>query len=181
MSYIKVSKVWYETMFEANVGNIVRARMVMSKLNFLYLDMDGVMNSGQSCEFLHKTDEVAVNLPYRYHVDCLNYILRKTDALLVISSTWRRGFTLNSFETFLEACGVRKCNVVGFTPSIDDYFGQRGKEIATWHHTYAQDGDKMVILDDDGDMACLCSRLVQTNSEHGLTMEKAEKVIELFC
>lgn len=55
----------------------------------------------------------------------------------------------------------------------------RGHEIQEWldDHPFVQ---RFVIVDDDGDMAHLMSKLVQTDFTDGLTKEKAGEIIRRF-
>jgi hypothetical protein len=91
----------------------------------------------------------------------LNTITKKTGAVLVITSTWRRFWNV---ELILKEAGV-KAAVVGETPFLPSL--PRGCEIIEWLSQHP-DVKKYVILDDDSDMGDVLGALVQTQWEEGL-------------
>lgn len=150
-------------------------------MKVIFLDFDGVLNNEP---FLRKsTGSFAPE-----NIAALNALLRAVpDAMLVISSTWRRGRTAGSLAARLEAEGMLAGRVWSVTPDLDRpvagsklYLGTpRGAEIRAWldEHTI----ESHVILDDDDDMdGTDPSRFVQTTMLHGLTLEDAKRAMEIL-
>ena len=135
----------------------------------LFLDFDGVLNREVPG---HRSDQF---LPQA--VAALNQILLATKALIVISSSWRLIRSLRENANFLEGAGVAKGHVVGKTPMLGC---ERGYEIDAWLRGVPYPVKSFVILDNHNDMGHLRFRLVQTASEHGLTMSEAYQVVQMF-
>jgi len=158
----------------------------------IFLDMDGVMNPMEDWdpevewkklnkpppildELSEEDYQILVKLIYRTAPRCvalLNEITDKTGALIVISSTWRKGRDL----TFFDGYGLTG-NIIDKTPILDDK--ERGDEIAAWLEKHPQ-YTRFVILDDDSDMSDLIDNLIQTDTDMGLTREITDKVLEYF-
>ena len=139
----------------------------------VFLDFDGVLNSVQSTEQL--------GTRYRFapaSVSALNELLRKAQAHVVITSTWRESWTLRENAEFLERDGVVSGRVVGKTPALGQ---ERGVEIDAWLRSAPYPVMSFVILDDRDDMAMHRNRLVQVNPQVGLSSEQAERAIELLA
>src|ERR1700693_6017654 len=117
-------------------------------MKVIFLDIDGVLNSKSSYigyngypwpdHDRHKFQWVSVML--------LKKLVKKTGAVVVLSSTWRDHVDLTEFSEFL---GVP---IIGRTRrSIGDQ--PRGMEISEWIQLNAPKEDfKYVILDDNSDM-----------------------------
>lgn len=145
-------------------------------MKIIFLDIDGVLNSER---WLMSLGE-AWN---RTHIDpaavaVLNQVVRATDAVVVISSTWRKMHTKAAIRGFLKDAGFTG-TVIGITPDFNklaryerptkDGSFVRGDEIAEWLKD-RPDIESFVILDDDSDMGALKHKLVQTTSTDGLLM-----------
>ena len=144
---------------------------------FIFLDIDGVLNSTASAIALggfphnfspaHKRwfDKVALGLVKR--------AVLVSGAKVVISSTWRRHFTI---EEFTKGLGFKVIGKTGYS-----YSGFRGKEVAEWLEEHAKPEDRYVIIDDDRDFnSDQLERCVFTNHSDGFKLEHAHKVLELF-
>jgi hypothetical protein len=152
----------------------------MSKL--LFLDVDGVLNSygwferridilgGGHDRKTHDIDPAAVGL--------LNQLIDRTDALVVISSTWRM-FGHHQCASYLARRGFFG-RVLDVTPQMG---GPRGAEIQWWldHCPAHRRPDSFVILDDDSDMVHLSNRLVQTKMETGLTPADVDAAVAMLA
>ena len=107
-------------------------------VKILFLDIDGVLHSTGS-DSTHFT-----KLPL------LESFLREPatqDVLVVISSTWREAYSLNSLRNFFAAdIGPR---IIDCTQPLDEYDSEyeRGEEIETWIAEHAT-GSNWVALDD---------------------------------
>lgn len=145
-----------------------------SACRIVFLDFDGVLNSDHSVARL--------GTRYRFwppSIRALNQILNKTDARVVITSTWREHWTLSENAAALEKDGVLPKRVIGKTsPSATD--GERGLEIDAWLKSAPYPVKAFVILDDRDDMAMHKSRLVKVDPRIGLGMQEAQRAIELL-
>src|SRR3990167_7690618 len=111
----------------------------------VFLDFDGVLNSLQSSlvyRTFHRFDLVSVGLVERLCVT--------TDALIVVSSAWRTGRTIEDLRHTMTDAGATVISqyVVDVAPRLS---GHRGEEIAAWLSQKSHQG-RYVILDDDADM-----------------------------
>ncbi len=104
----------------------------------------------------------------------VNEILAHTGAKVVISSSWRHGWTLERLREILAAAGFVG-EVIDITPR---YGASRGHEIKEWLVDHDEGHDPYVILDDDSDMGPLMSKLVKTSFETGLLDLHVEEAIE---
>lgn len=138
----------------------------------VFLDFDGVLNSEQSLQQL--------GTRFRFgelNVAALNEVLERTRARLVITSTWRAGYTMPEIAGFLERAGGLAKRVAGKTRILDK---ERGLEIDAWLRAVPYTVLSYVILDDNGDMVMHEERLVQVNPQVGLTGTNAARAIELL-
>src|SRR5687767_758425 len=97
----------------------------------LFLDFDGVLNS---LEFFGRTNNFTTirnqnDMLDPVAVKRLNRIIKATDALVVISSSWRLNYKLTELIKLLVSVGFMG-KVIGTT--IDDPRVNRGVEIAHW-------------------------------------------------
>lgn len=145
----------------------------------IFLDIDGVLVteshlrniSGMLSSTLAKDGHTVFD---PNAVSNLKKILTKTDAEIVISSTWRIGIGTEGMRKIWEGRNMPG-NIIGCTQSLIG--NNRGKEIQNWLDT--NQCDSFVIIDDEDDM--LISQLnnfVQTTSFRGLTNKAAEKAIK---
>jgi hypothetical protein len=174
-------------------------------MRLLFLDFDGVLNSSDwmrkrpsPADFARAMDispEVYDHDRTRWAlrsidpdaVTVLNDIIALSGARVVVSSTWRHMWALPKLEWMLRERGFGH-HLLGATP--DGQFVrdrgeeriQRGEEIAAWMRTLDPNVDPRdtVILDDDGDMHELQSRLFQTNHEHGLIAADVERIVGMY-
>jgi hypothetical protein len=160
----------------------------------IFLDIDGVIATP---EFV-KDGMWALN-PNKQKL--LGEILEKTNAQIVLSSSWRK-HTLKDTITFMENEGFLFCNkLIGVTIRAYHYIERgihlsipRGVEIKQWldTNTHSNNGKnykrkilgvdyQYVILDDDSDMLLEHKdNFIKTDSLIGLTQEDVEKAIEIL-
>jgi hypothetical protein len=146
----------------------------------VFLDIDGVINSEDYA--LYRNASRRFNLDEfvdERAVTFLNYIVKKTDAKIVLSSSWRGNMGLISER-------MTKC---GF---VYDFFDKtpyhpsrhRGTEIKEWIDKYEETHepiDNYVILDDDSDILSeQKDHFVHCNNVHGLTSEDSYKAINIL-
>lgn len=145
-------------------------------LKIIFLDIDGVMNSVESCTN-HNRPHRYFDLPCQPMIDNLNYIIDQTGARIVVSSTWRKLFGRHGMDYLLYLVGVRPEVVDGITPQV--LSGYRGQEIRLWLEKHGE-VTHFVILDDDSDMVPFMDRFVHTDRQVGLTRANAEQAIKIL-
>lgn len=148
-------------------------------MRIIFLDIDGILNSVNSIkETYHKLNHgksIYSTMPSKEMIKYLNMIIEKTDAKIVISSTWRRTYhNYQQITMLLIALGFEG-EVVGQTPFLNS---RRGFEIA--EYLTRNPCDEFIIIDDDSDMEHLMPHLVKTDGEVGLTMDHVQIAIDIF-
>lgn len=142
-------------------------------MKIIFLDIDGVLNTRRSLRAREKANQKCIA--------ALNSLLLRSDAKIVVSSSWRIGRSRIQMCDTLNKMGVIPGRILGLTPVIDDnYF--RGNEIQAWIDMNASryEIDSFVIIDDDNDMEHLLPHLVQTNMIDGLTEELAAQALSFL-
>ena len=155
----------------------------------VFLDVDGVLVNKASLRLPRIASPIGRILSA--HPDCvaaLNTITDVTGAQLVMSSSWREEGDAESLAGVLRTWGVAG-TLIGQTPLIGSQWdgntllpgSTRGDEIQAWLDEAGSLVGAFVILDDDAGMAHLRHRLVQTDSDTGLTMRDARKAIQMLA
>lgn len=160
-------------------------------MKIIFLDFDGVLCNRESIAAGYKARTCPEQDPYGPHADCiaaLNWIIEQTQAVIVVSSTWRSAGLPRMRDTLGRwgVCG----EVIDVTPRLrgDDCdrfaYQKRGEEVRRWlesYRRYCGPITSFVIIDDDNDFAgAMRERLVRTSMAGGLTMAHAEQAIELL-
>lgn len=155
-------------------------------MKILFLDIDGVLNTGDDTASRHYMkkrtnnrdwthDEQNCNLFDERCVRWLHYIIEETGAKIVISSTWRRK-GLQYMWDFWKRRDLPG-EVIGITPVLNR---PRGEEIDAW----LEENDywtNYCIVDDDSDMLFEQKfRFVKTHNRFGLTLETAEAIVNIL-
>lgn len=168
----------------------------MSKFPVVFLDIDGVLNtsknyyewdsammaSGKRVSFHIAPDDAFVELLFdKQLVQNFNVIIKKTDAKIVVSSSWR-----NLYQDFQVLVGILKRvgiegEIIDRTPSYGRIGGrgERGDEVAAWRNDNGHSGP-FVCVDDDGDFHAVKKHLVQTDGRKGVTEEDAEAAVKVM-
>lgn len=165
---------------------------------FIFLDFDGVLNTGRYQRELQARGEMGRDaFGPRFDpqaIDALRMLLDRSGAQLVITSSWRTAglATMRDLWQSRSLPGVvaditpfymygayrtspQDEPFMGFTP------GCRGLEIAEWLARHAEPDVSYVILDDEGDFLLRqASRLVRINPETGLTPADARKAMSIL-
>jgi len=99
----------------------------------LFLDIDGVLNSGQFFDGKsHTGGIILVNTSTQIDMNAvalLNTLIDKTQANIVISSTWRIGHSIPFLQDKLRVHGFKfPEHIIGCTPELPGK--TRGKEIS---------------------------------------------------
>ena len=153
-------------------------------MKIIFLDVDGVLNSTDSAQAAFERE--GRSFRYSEHMSTvlvarLNDLLDKTDAQVVISSTWRLCYELHEIFDILEKNGFKHDErIFGVTPHPPEARGIRGLEIQAWMEQHGTKPNQIVILDDSNDMAHLMDRLVLVNPDVGLTDEDVAKALKLL-
>jgi hypothetical protein len=135
-------------------------------MKIIFLDIDGVMNSGLYIDPLDKGSMLVEE-----HMSILNRIVLHPNVGVVITSAHRLGRSLKDLsEEFREAGFIG--NIVGKTPSLG---AGRPIEIAVFLESHPS-VDSYVILDDMNNMGNLSNKLVCTYPT-GLKSEHIEPVL----
>jgi hypothetical protein len=176
-------------------------------MKVIFLDFDGVVNSQNW--YKRRVDEVGmddVHSQYPFYeidpeaVKRINFIIEKTGAKVVVSSTWRHGRSVEDLTKILQFAGFNG-EIVDVTPhmgGIKGYTVPRGCEIEQWleqknfkriNWSIARLREKVeksevknyIILDDDSDMLYnQREHFVQTSWMTGITQEDADKCVEIL-
>lgn len=110
------------------------------------------------------------------HIQALNKLTPHVH--VVISSSWRYGFSTAKFASMMKSWGVKGAKVVDLTPAISS--ADRGDEILKWMSDNEVGVQDIVIVDDDADMGPLMHRLVQTDAKEGLTDKEVSKILSML-
>lgn len=159
---------------------------------YLFLDLDGVLNTGRFSNYLEANnlqqfdEDGAIFDPST--VKNLQYIIDKTHAEIILTSTWR----YDGLDRMIQLWKNRNLPSVlaGITPDLFPRgkkrpIGLRGLEIDNWLN-YSRDTDycfhyTYVILDDEDDfLEHQLEHLVLTDPMKGITKEVANKVIAIL-
>ena len=137
-------------------------------MKIIFLDVDGVLNSAN--------DLYSIELKNDKHFDLLKELVDKSGAKIVLSSSWRIGFSPathksdNVLDTKLKDRGI---SIYDFTPCMT---GERSDEIHEW--LKENPVDKFVIIDDE---EVSDPNLVQTDTMVGLQKEDIEKALKILA
>lgn len=158
-------------------------------MKVIFLDIDGVLNSLRCKEYIEGYMFVE-----NEKILLLKDIILRTDAKVVLSSTWRYGWY--AMENVKEPDDEDKLNIRMFVAlrdklqehgisllSYTDDFGRRGDEIKAWLDNWQGEPiESYVILDDFGgvEIRPYCKYLVQTGMSEGLTVKHTEKAIKIL-
>ena len=114
-------------------------------MKIIFLDIDGVLNSEKW--YIERFDKNLYPNLENHHlcefdpltIEQLNLLTDKTNAKIVISSTWRMGRTIDELKKLFEEVGI-KGEIIGVTPHLtfnDGYGVERGNEIKRWINSFA--------------------------------------------
>ncbi len=174
-------------------------------MKVIFLDIDGVLNTSSFIghfwtycqlndlkrpetkkEFNELLRDEYGNIFDPLAVTWLRDIIERTDAKIVISSSWRSS-GLSVMQEMWKVRGLPG-EVIDITPFPKDVLAYekanyyesigRGAEVQMWLDTH-KSLESYCIIDDDSDM--LSDQVfVQTNEDYGITEEIAERVIRLL-
>lgn len=182
--------------------------------NIIFLDIDGVLNCQLLYEENMKERSFISTIPIykqakkllrslvkkkmitdkeyyasqlcRSRISMLNWLCEETDSVVVISSTWRKGNTLDELKSILGDSGAT-FRIIDVTP----YTGyERGTEISLWlkdninqeeHGCLYFDFYRYAIIDDDSDMLLnQAQHFFKTDNYSGLTPNTCYRIRRFF-
>lgn len=137
-------------------------------MKIIFLDVDGVLNSVQ--------DRFSWTIESDKHLILLACIVRRTNAKIVVSSSWRNCSLLDTLKKRLNDFSMSVFDVTGYNKN-----GIRGLEIKEWLDNH-NDIESFVILDDEvfDIKEHFPNNFVQTSMKVGLQKEGAEKCIAIL-
>lgn len=146
-------------------------------MKLIFLDVDGVFITEKfiRSEFAKTGKPQGRTFDPSAVIEC-DRIVVATGAVVVISSVWRMGRSIEELTELFKLQGFKNTQIIGKTDVTSH--GVRGREIQDHLNTLAVQPEKFVIIDDDSDMEHLMDHLIKTNQYDGLTAEIADKVIE---
>lgn len=154
-------------------------------MKIVFLDVDGVLNSqrianriGWGGHFDESEEATHDNVKWGQSlVDNLKEIVQKTGAQIVISSTWRKFFSIQKFKDMFAVYNFNDAPVIDKTPGG---YANRGLEINRW----LADNPSVtgyVILDDYPDFLPEQNVFyVETDPEIGLTEQDRDRAIQIL-
>lgn len=138
----------------------------------IFLDIDGVLVTSRHF--------VPSKRYYGLEFDpiCLHFLqdlLRRTDAHIVVSSSWREGRTLSQIQSIFQLNGIH--HVVGMTPVLEGK--TRGHEIQQYIDNVKRI-ERFVIIDDEEEMSELDAHVIRTDFRTGITEAVVEEAVAML-
>lgn len=152
----------------------------------IFLDFDGVINdwaaSSAETEYFDAWRDDRAERPWNLLLPRLvakvEHLCSVTNAVVVVSSTWRTLYHWTEVVDFLRRQGLT-APLVSATPQM--WRGHRGREISAWLDVNPGTMN-YVVLDDDRDAGGIPdpTRLVRTDPAKGITDADVERAIEIL-
>ena len=161
-------------------------------MNYIFLDIDGVMNNKQDWlakknKSTGKFDNACMFCDQAWQM--LSDVCKATDARIILSSSWRLGLKedgdriyalFTNEEKLLNYFDKYEIRLVALT---DNKGSTRGKQIIRFVKDYLTPYDDYVVLDDeDFDIANYIPKeqFIKTEFETGLQPEHCKRIIDYF-
>lgn len=165
-------------------------------MKVIFLDVDGVLNSIDDLMEYTEKNNIKGGIVYDDIADkrlkLLKQLVDKTNAEIVISSSWRIPWLRNGKPKILNPEGLLykltkklsdyNLTYIDVTPHLYDITTRfyRGDEIRTWLLEHPE-VETFVILDDEDDMCEFTeTNLIKTTYQHGLQQEDVDKAIKIL-
>lgn len=158
---------------------------------YLFLDVDGVLNSERTVAAYGKLthagrvkQDMLTGTPIEPMWDLVAIkLLRAAQELIgfkiVISSTWRKSFSLQDFHTIFDHYGWDTRDII--VGKTGDNVGKRGDQIKAWLDTHGRFPYNYCIIDDDSDMLdSQAGNFVKTSFREGLNYDTFESIFDVF-
>lgn len=165
-------------------------------MKVIFLDVDGVLNSIDDLMKYREKNNIKGSILYddiaNERVELLKQLVEKSNAKIVISSSWRMGWIRNGkpkeynkegllykLDTKLKEFGLSFIDVTPYLWKENGHY-DRGDEIRTWLQKHPE-VTNFVILDDESDMCEFTdTNLVKTTYQHGLLQEHVDKALRIL-
>jgi hypothetical protein len=144
----------------------------------LLLDCDGVIGSGtvwRQNETKRWTCVAGWLEPQL--IARLNRVVRRTEAKVVLSTSWRKYLGWRTVAGVLYACGFTG-TVIGATEVLGEGITERRLEILEWVQAHPEVTAWAAV--DDCEIEGLGDRFVRTHAVHGLTDVDVEKLVAIL-
>lgn len=151
--------------------------------NIIFLDIDGVLNYVTCTDRVPRSSAIfGIN---QYNVTLLSQIVKRTDAKIVLTFSWKSGWELDHFkdvDTSYLAISLALQDLYIMDKTADEVSPSlQGKGIINWlhHHNYKN----FVILDDeefDYSEKHLDNHFVHTDYNTGLTSKDVNKAVKIL-
>ena len=151
-------------------------------MKVIFLDIDGVMNTGA---YRESTQVDYFDCPVsEMHMPYLEYLVKATDAKIVLSSTWREEWDKGVVQFYPFGAYINRLfgkyglEIFDKTPELIE----RDDEINEWKKLYQDELEAFVIIDDfdfewsEENEKCL----VRTTDDSGLDEIAVEKAIRIL-
>lgn len=123
----------------------------MEKYNILFLDFDGVINNSDPNQ---ENDHLLIPDDFNQYnpklVGNIKTIIHEFNFKLVISSTWRKDYSIQKMNHILNDIMKLDCTILDYTTKE---FLDRGLQISKWLSEEKYDMNFYVVIDDDTDAA----------------------------
>ena len=138
-------------------------------MKVIFLDIDGVMNRKELLK--QSFDSIGED-----HLNLLKFVVKTTDAQIVLSSTWRLiKKSKTKVESELNRFGL---SLFDSTPNLDSDL--RWKEIKSWLDQHPEVDDFVIIDDDPNAGSEWPYNFCLTNIKRGFDVYCAQKVIGIL-
>lgn len=152
-------------------------------INIIFLDIDGVLNSRTHMNNLiqQRKSVSSGNMELnRESILILKEIINKTNAKIVLSSSWRKILrNVVNVRNQLKSHGISLLGLTGTSQS-----GKRDDEIREWINNWINEKNNIrsfiIIDDDEQDIELYKDRLIHTTWMYGLQKEHIKNSIELL-
>ncbi len=173
----------------------MRPLLPSAPMKLVFLDIDGVLNSEPFLRALAPAPEQLAVLESDLWprmidpvlVARLETLVTRTQARVVISSSWRHGRSLPWFARVLRDRGFTG-EIVGITADFEEsgdprskrLYSRRGDEIKAWLEGWGEHVESFVVLDDTPDMDAVRDRFVHTSADDGLTDADVDAAVAIL-
>lgn len=141
----------------------------MNKTKYIFLDIDGVLNTEDSWKIPYQVSDSRVAL--------LSDLCKQTKAKIILISTWKTGFS-SEYESCTEQIkSLRDClkqydiRIHDITPSLKG----RSRDDEIERYLYFHPCDAYVILDDDMSIYKKTKNMIKVNAKVGLTSQNIKE------
>lgn len=163
----------------------------MKRKKIIFLDIDGPMNSLFNIHMQNSlgmpTAGEYIQIPAKA-LKRLKRIVVATDALIVISSSWKGDSTIANpnplMINFIKQIRRYKLSIYDYTPYIPSNDERRGKEISAWLKEFEEEEGyfpSYVVIDDDSfDLTDHTPRLVKVSGYTGISNVDCDKAVYIL-